>query len=1179
MVYIRRIDLRGFKTFGKKVSLNLDRGLTVVTGPNGSGKSNVIDSVKFALGELSAKELRGGTITDLIHRGSPHAAVRSAYAAIQFDNTDRRLPVDADLVTISREFRRGGEGIYRLNGRRVSRKQLTDILMSADIQVSGHNIVQQHAITRLAEVTLEERRKIIEDMIGIAVYDSKKAEAQLQLQQADLNIKVASARTDEVRARVEGLEKERNDYLRSQQLKKETGKFQAQLASHRISEIQSQIADLRQKANEKQQTIEQMKAKKDETSKDRERVESERRDYEETVLEKGSADLFKIERMLGDANANIAGLKAEVESSKNTIKSLEQQRSEIVTHAEDASRSAAESDTEIASYRVRLSELVELLNAKRREHDALSQSLTESRKKLSKESSEADVVEKQITELTRQLIEADAQAKGSTSKITVLDGHIQTLKSRREESSNLATGIKSRIGELEKLLEDERSRLKTIEENLSEYAKVETEKQDEVAHAAEVSEKARLTLAEVESQKSVAEALASDESALEMIEDMGRSGAIAGVHGRLYDLVRFKEEHRRAIEAASAGWMKSIVVKNIDSAIACIESLKRTKLGRVKLIPVESLYSPKKIEPPMHIEGVIGPIEALVEPLGPLEQAVNFVFGDTVLTATQKSAFMVSLEGQRAVSVAGDLYEPGGGMEIGYYREPLDTRRLVPKQSAIADVASAVSSLESLLERSKKDLQRLREEILNLTDSKAKSKNLIEAMAREADAIKQNLERTARAIENSDNRVTALCREIEEERSILEASADSRRELQNRLDLLTKERPTYGLKEKSAELAELESKHTALYDELNKLIQSKLQLESRISTLESSVAAFTHTQSQVKVQTESIEKQTAELRSKIGTASQTLTREQESITQLQDQRQGILDNLTSAKTRRGEFERELKKLESELMKTINGLEPLNREVANLDSAVKEKEMRASLLWSEVKQLGYSELVDVSPQELPSLEASLDALKRELDRIGAVNELAVSQYEDQKTNYKQLATRIYEIEKERHAIVEFMNELDKKKFDMFMRAFNQINGTFQEIFAKITGSGRGRMALEFPEDPFKGGVDVLLEFPGKSEMTISSASGGEKSVGTVCFLLALQAIHPMPFYMFDEIDAHLDVLNSQRLAELLRERSKGSQFVVVSLKDTSISRANRVYGVFIQEGVSQVVSMPMAEVAA
>jgi chromosome segregation protein len=540
---------------------------------------------------------------------------------------------------------------------------------------------------------------------------------------------------------------------------------------------------------------------------------------------------------------------------------------------------------------------------------------------------------------------------------------------------------------------------------------------------------------------------------------------------------------------------------------------------------------------------------------------------------------MVSLEGHRAVSLAGDLYEPGGGMEIGYYREPLDVRKLLPKQSTLADVASAVASLEKLLERSKKDLERLREEILNLTDNRATSKNLIEAMQRETDTIKQDLERTTRSIENSDKRLAELRGQTEEENAALKTSLEAKQGLQNRLDLLAKERSSFGIKAKSAELVELESRHTMLYDELNRLIQEKLELESRISRLESSIAASSQSHDQMKTQTASIEKQAEEAQSRIEAANQILSTEEETLKQFHNKRQELLNGLASAKTKRSEFDQALKRLESELMKIINELEPLNRDVADINSTIKEKEMRASLLWSEIKQLGYNELVEVDPQELPSLQESLAGLKRELEHIGAVNELAVSQYEEQKNNYKQLATRIYEIEEERHAIIEFMNELDKKKHDMFMRAFNQVNSTFQEIFTKITGTGKARMALEFPDDPFKGGVDVLLEFPGKSEMAISSASGGEKSVSSVCFLLALQAIHPMPFYVFDEIDAHLDVVNSQRLAELLRERSKGSQFIVVSLKDTAISRADRVYGVFIQDGVSQVVSMPMAEVAA
>jgi chromosome segregation protein len=234
--------------------------------------------------------------------------------------------------------------------------------------------------------------------------------------------------------------------------------------------------------------------------------------------------------------------------------------------------------------------------------------------------------------------------------------------------------------------------------------------------------------------------------------------------------------------------------------------------------------------------------------------------------------------------------------------------------------------------------------------------------------------------------------------------------------------------------------------------------------------------------------------------------------------------------------------------------------------------------SELKELGYGEALEVSGEEIQRVEVQLPHLKKELGSIGGVNELAAKQYEEVKENYKHLASRIYDLEKEKLSIVQFMNELDRQKLETFMRAFNQVSRSFNEIFSTVTG-GLGRLFLEKPDQPFDGGADIRLQFPGKTEMSIGSASGGEKSVGTVCFILALQAIHPMPFYMLDEIDAHLDVVNSQRLADLLKSKSKGSQFIIVSLKDVTIARGDSVYGVFIQEGVSQVVSLPMQEAEA
>jgi chromosome segregation protein len=329
MVYIKRIDLRGFKTFGKKATVHLDRGLTIITGPNGSGKSNILDSVKFALGELSPKELRGETIGDLIHKGAMAATSHSAWVAVQFDNHDRRIPVDAEAVTISREFRRGGEGIYRMNGRKVSRKQLTDILSSADIQVSSYNIVPQHAITRLAEVTAEERRKIIEDMIGIAVYDTKKAAAQVELQKADVNLQVASAKIEEVRLRVESLEKERNNYLKYTQIRNEINELQAKAISHKIRKAQQESAELEQEIGQRQKELQELKTKKDRLIQEKTKLETEKRDYEDAVADKSSSTLIQVQRSIGDTNATVARLQAQAGAIQANTESLQQQKTEL----------------------------------------------------------------------------------------------------------------------------------------------------------------------------------------------------------------------------------------------------------------------------------------------------------------------------------------------------------------------------------------------------------------------------------------------------------------------------------------------------------------------------------------------------------------------------------------------------------------------------------------------------------------------------------------------------------------------------------------------------------------------------------------------------------------------------------------------------------------------------------
>ena len=295
-------------------------------------------------------------------------------------------------------------------------------------------------------------------------------------------------------------------------------------------------------------------------------------------------------------------------------------------------------------------------------------------------------------------------------------------------------------------------------------------------------------------------------------------------------------------------------------------------------------------------------------------------------------------------------------------------------------------------------------------------------------------------------------------------------------------------------------------------------------------------------------------------------------------RDQISQELAGVKEKRDEYNEQISELDKEITTILEKLDPLNSKSADLSASYKHQQMQIDFHLSELKELGHPDTMEVGDEEIESVEKTIPALKKELAGFGGINELAASQYEEVKENYKHLASRIYDLEKEKLSIVQFMNELDQKKLEAFMKAFNQVSNSFNEIFSTVT-SGAGRLFLEKPETPFEGGADIKLQFPGKTMMSIGSASGGEKSVGTVCFILALQAIHPMPFYMMDEIDAHLDVVNSQKLAELLKSKSNGSQFIIVSLKDVTISRADAVYGVFIQDGVSQVVGLPMQEIRA
>jgi chromosome segregation protein len=1178
MVYIKRIDLRGFKTFGKKATIHLDRGLTIVTGPNGSGKSNILDSVKFALGELSPKELRGETIGDLVHKSSQSVSPKSAWVAVQFDNHDRRIPIDAEAVTISREFRRGGEGIYRLNGKRISRKQLTDIFSSADIQVSGYNIVPQHAITRLAEVTSEERRRIIEDMIGIAVYDVKKASAQAELHEADVNLQVASAKIEEVRLRVESLERERNDYLKYSQIRSEITQLEAKLLSHKIRKAREQGEQLEKKIATNQQQLQQLKARRDELLQHKSNIESEKRNFEDTVVEKGSTKLLEIQTAIGNISASIAKLSYQQNAIEENTKSLQQQKRKLEENSLHISQKIAESRIEMHELTAKQSALLEEISTKQSQVEESAKRLTELRGKLGENSKEAEDLEHSINALTHRIVKFDAQVNASASRIDLLQNNLGTLKNRKDEYQTLLQSVTKHIEELAEAKRNEATRLIDIDNKVAEYANLKIQRTSEIEHAMDVAKRSGSALVEIETQKSLAEGIASDDRALNLIERMVRAGKVTGIYGRLSSLVKAKEGYEKAVEAASAGWMKALVVKNIETAICCIEVLKKAKVGRIKLIPLENVTPHKTLDYPDRIPEIIGPITSQLVFDQPFRAAIEYVFGDTVITANQKTAFLASLKGTRAVAVTGDLYEPGGAMETGYFRQPFDISRLLLSTQTVVLLKNTLSSLEILAKKAKEEIARLDKETIDLANSKEQSRNLIRTTEKEITTVSENLERARRIIEETDTRLDRLNHELCTEEVVMKASTIQKDKIQERLVEYETTRNALKLRTRSATILEKENEHAQLTHDLNQLVRRKIETESRIESLTSTISVIEPSIEQANIQSSGIDRQIEKMASELLQSQAEQSKFKDQLKQLESARGNTSKELTGVRAKRSDYDTQLTHIDNDITNLLDALDPLNNELATLSASSKQGQMQVEFHMNQLRELGFTETVEVTNEEVAYVERTLPLLKKELSSIGGVNELAASQYEEVKENYKHLASRIYELEREKLSIIQFMNELDRQKLEAFMKAFNQVSQSFNEIVSTVTG-GTGRLFLEKPENPFEAGADIRLQFPGKTEMTIGSASGGEKSVGTVCFILALQAIHPMPFYMMDEIDAHLDVVNSQRLAELLKAKSRGSQFIIVSLKDVTIARADSVYGVFIQEGTSQVVSLPMQEVKA
>ena len=1171
--------MKGFKSFGsRRVIIDLDKGLTVITGPNGSGKSNILDAVRFVLGDLSARNLRAEKMAGIIYDGVKETAA-TASVTVQLDNCERQIAIDTDTVTITRRVDQTGESEYSLNGRHVPRGQLVDILRMAGLSSSGYNIIMQGTITRLTDITSDERRDAIAELVGIAEYDAKKSEAHIQLQQADVNLRIASARIGDIQARLERLQEERDDALRHNFIQDELKKLQSIIISHKIVKSQVEKTSLINKFKEKAQEAENLKRQHDEFLDTRNRTEIERRTFDEEIVDKGNVRLVALQKTIGDLLSNTASLKMEIDSGETNLKNLQKILEDRRQHQEILKQSNKEAQKNLEHQRGEWEKLTKIYDEKNASYSSASSKLTELKQNFGKNTLELRKIENTLDQLKRQKLKFSVKLEGYEIRRRILEDSLKTLKERRVDFEETLKDLQTHFTKLQQFQENERESLKQLIETIDTNLTREEAHRAELDNAEETVKVASLTIVELKTQKTLAEQIATEENSLQKIEEMGRLGAISGILGRAETLFKVNPKFQKAMQVASAGWFKSLIVQDLKTALKCVESLKKMKLGRIRLIPLTEVKNLGVVEAP-NVEGVIGLASSLIKCNEKYIPAVNFIFGDTIITSGEKSAFLTSRLGYRTIDINGDLFEAGGGLTGGYYREPVDIFSLIPSEKAMDDLSNSVKSLENLLKNKKNDIESIDADVNRLKEERIRRSEVANSIERELEILDQNISRARQNIDTLDKRISIFSRHTEKG-EILQSKLKSEREGdRKRFFELASYRKEVKLLVKPEILEETEKNQLQLNIEMNDLQRQLTKIESEVNYLGSNIKNILSPElERVNSDIKTIEKQVVTLRDRIEQAKLNLEATNKQVTELEKSKEELSDALFSVKDRRREFEDKLDKIDEQIRRIDHEYNPLNNETHNLELTIQKNELDIKRLEEDLLRLGCKPTIEISDDEIKRAEASINLMNQELDHLGSVNQLAILQYQEQKDNYKQLSIRQNELEKEKRAIIEFIEEIERKKRDTFLQAFRSINENFENFFSKLTEGGKGYLSLQNSDDPFTGGIDIFAQFPGKASRLIAGASGGEKSVTAVSFIFSIQDFFQAPFYFLDEIDAHLDPYYAERLANLLKERSTYSQLIVLTLRDVIMDRADKLFGVYIQDGLSRIVSAKIVEVKA
>jgi len=1180
-MYLKRLEMQGFKSFADKTVLEFMPGITSVIGPNGSGKSNIVDAIRWILGEQSMKSLRGTKSQDIIFAGTQNRkSLGFAECSLVFDNEDGALPIEYTEVTVTRKLFRSGETGYFINKVPCRLKDVLELFMDTGIGKDGYSIIGQGKIDEILSNKSEDRRHIFEEAAGIVKYRTRKQESEKKLESTKLNLLRINDILSEIETNLEPLKLQADKAKKYLNLKEELKSIEIGLFIYNIEKYKqtlNQVIEdeeiLKANCNDEEGRLERVKNLKEELKNQIDEItlkieqmsnlgfESKKEiemlnsdiNVANTRISNNLENKTRFENEIEELNKRLTELADEIKQKeekkdnlKNNKEKFEKELEEKQKELEELTKKLSGKELEIEEHKKKVEantdkkyELASYINAQDIQVENIEKRQKQIKQEIQNNISELDATRLTKTEVSKEFY--DIQLK--KNKVTE---ELQEISKKREEANNKIKSYETSINTLASEIRIKESRLKFL---------IETEKEKEGY------------------VKSVKELLKDCEN----IKDLGK-----GMHGVLANIIEVPKQYETAIEMCLGMSLQNIVTETEEDAKKLVEHLRKNNLGRASFLPISSVKGKKLDKIKGKEPGIVGIASDLVNYNKKYEQIILNLLGRTVIVDNMDTAIKVAKNNSytfRIITLDGDLINPSGAITGG---------SVAKKTVNILGRGREIENLEKEIKKEKEKLAKLEEEKEGYESSIADTLEFAMSLEKSLQEIeieyatkKQKLD----SIEGEIQKIEARLEKLKKETVELDTSKENcKKEKENAIsetNKLTEE--IEKLNKVITEFAELNKDNQKYIDDLNFDITN---LKISVSSFDESEASIEEIVERINLETENTNKSIENKKNQIDQILQeneelktSIEETNNKITEIKQEVENSGSKIEELKQERVEKNKKLENQEKEISDKFHVIEDLKAQIVKID--VKKTKLEDDInsiinkMWEEY-ELTPNNVGEVKkPDNVQQTQRRVNNLRTDIKELGSVNVDSIEEYKNLKERYEFMSAQRFDLEETMAKLRKIISEMTIIMKEQFRTQFEIINKNFSEVFKELFGGGQASLKLADEDNILECGIDITVQPPGKKLQNMMLLSGGEKAFTAIALLFAILKINPAPFCVLDEIEAALDDVNVFRYADYLKKFSNETQFLVITHRKGSMEAADTVYGVTMEEnGISKLLSMKL-----